>query len=133
MKIKFKRIIAFSLIAVLLAAMVKAEDYSSQISDAFKSGNSNALSKYFYDHIELSLENSNSIYSKNQAIQVLADFFSKNPPNNFIENNSGEKLNAKFILGSLYTNSGIFNISILLRGESNNMKIYQLSIEKDFF
>lgn len=106
-----------------------AGDLPDGIVNAFKTGNAKELSKFFNSNIDLTVIEKQDIYSKPQAEIILKEFFSKNPPSNFVVLHQGGKEGAKYIIGNLTTSNGTFRISLLLKNQDNTQVIQQLRIE----
>ena len=127
-----KLISFFSLfcIALFVAFAQNNDCKSSQLLTDIESGDIAKLSTYMNGSLELSLLNSDNVYSKSQSKIILEDFFRKNKPNKFETIHESEKNNAVFIIGNLHTNKGIYRVSILLKKDDTaNFLIYQLRIE----
>lgn len=118
-------------VMVLMLQFTIAGVLPNEVVDALKSGDSDDLSNFFNNSIELSLEKSKGIYSKKQAQQILSNFFEENKPSSFSKIHSGGKTNSKFVIGRLNTTNGKFRISILFSKEDDIFKILQLRIEAD--
>ncbi len=107
------------------------EDLPQKMILAFKQGNSESLSDYFESGVELSIQNKEAIYSKQQAKQVLAKFFKDFPPTNFKTKHTGGKPDARYATAELQTEKGNFRVSFLLKKQGGSYIIHQLNIEKD--
>jgi len=103
----------------------------SDIISAFKDGDANRLSAYLNDNVELVMENNNNIFSKQQTLTILSDFFKKNKVNGFQVLHQGEKETSNFIIGTLKTSNDDFRVYILMRKANNKTLILQIRIEKN--
>lgn len=100
------------------------------IVSAIKSGDANKLSAYFSDNLQLAVGNKNDIYSKQQSVGIISDFFKSNQVINFnIIHQASSRDAANFVIGTLATNKGKYRVSILIRRSGNNSIIQQLRIE----
>lgn len=89
--------------------------------------------KYMDNFVPLTINNNQSIYSRNQAEVVLKDFFDKNAPREFavVENGSPDNY-SKFIIGNLTATNGIkFNVYILMRLKDGNYMLQDLRLNKE--
>ncbi|VBB46747.1 conserved exported hypothetical protein [uncultured Paludibacter sp.] len=101
------------------------------IITALKSGDASKLSSYFNDNVQLLVGNKNDIYSKQQSVGIIADFFKRNNVTNFEIIHQGTKEAASFIIGTLYTSGGKYRVSILTRKSGATSVIQQLRIESN--
>ena len=100
---------------------------SSQVQNALKNGNADALVQSFADPIDLRLPNNDDTYDKSDAARHLQVFFLQNRPTAFSVKHEGTAPNgAKFIIGTLQTTSGSYRTSLVIRQN----QIQELSIEK---
>lgn len=101
----------------------------SDIILSFNNGDASRLSNYLNDNVELVLDNNNNVYSKQQTLTILTDFFKKNKVNSFQVLHQGEKEASNFVIGTLKTSNGNFRVYILMRKTNNKTLILQLRIE----
>jgi hypothetical protein len=99
----------------------------AEVVNALKTGNAGDLAKFFNSSIELEILGKDAIYSKSQAEMIMKDFFSKNPPSNFINKFEGGHDNSQYAVGTLMTSKGNFRVNFLIK---NNL-IHQLRIDKE--
>src|SRR4051812_5476169 len=75
--------------------------------NAIKNNRVEDMVKYFDNIVPITINNTQAIYSKNQAEVVLKDFFEKNVPKDFLIMDNGSPNNSsKFIIGNLLTPGG---------------------------
>lgn len=135
MKIKNKTI---KLLLFVIPLIICAENGMSGVMNipedlklAFKAGNAQALSKYFNINVELVIQDSEDVYSKAQAEQIVKQFFIKFPPNDFVIVHQGGKDDSKYGIGSLKTSKGNFRVYFLLKMKNGVPFIHQLRIEPE--
>lgn len=120
----------FGLVTLLVFAGTSA---FSQIPDeiivSLGSGNAKVLSSYFNQNVELVVLDNDNVYSKAQAQQIVNNFFNQHKPENFKIIHQGGK-EAKYVIGNLVTNNGIFRVYFLLKQNNKKEYIHQLRIEK---
>ena len=121
----------FSLMTALLVFPIFGQ---SQVPDeiilSLKSGNARVLSGYFNQNVELVVLDSDNVYSKAQAQQIVGNFFSTNSPESFSVIHQGGKEGAKYVIGKLGTENGMFRVYFLLKKSDGKDYIHQLRIEK---
>ena len=117
---------------VLASSLLAFADVEQEINAAIRSGNYKGISVYFKESVELNLPGNEGLYSKAQAELILKDFFSKNPPRNFIAKHGGEsKDGAKFNIGTLETAGGNYRTYFFFKREGDVLIIKELRIEKE--
>lgn len=104
---------------------------SEEILSSLKSGNAKVLATYFNQNIELVILDSSNVYSKAQAEQVVANFFSKNQPERLTERHKGGKEGAQYYIYTLKTKQDSFRVYLLIRKTKGKDVIHQLRIEKE--
>lgn len=114
---------------LLLTGTVQAQ-IPDEIVVSIQEGNDVKLASYFNENVELVVQTHDDVYSKAQAQQIVAEFFKANRPKQFTIVHQGGKEGARYAIGSLTTNTGIFRVYFLLKTKDNNSYIHQLRIEK---
>jgi len=111
------------------------KDDTSKISDeilsSLKMGNAKILATYFNQNIELVILDNSNVYSKAQAEQVVANFFSKHQPERLTEKHKGGKEGAQYYIYTLKTKQESFRVYMLIRKTKGKDVIHQLRIEKE--
>ncbi len=107
----------------------QSADIPAGVIQALKSGDAAKLSAYFNDNVQLVIGSRNEIYSKQQSYGIVADFFRKNPVNDFEVLHQSSKETASFLIGTLHTSGGKFRVSVLTRKNAASTMIQQLRIE----
>ena len=100
------------------------------VGKQLETGNTEKLTSYFSDNIELEIPGSKGLFNKQQASIVLKDFFSKNPPNKYFQKHKGGGNNkALFEIGSLLTEEKKYRTYLLYNLIDNTPQIIELRIE----
>ena len=121
---------AFLVSAFTMAVPQAGAQIPDEIILSFKTGNSKTIAEYFNQNIELVVLEDDNVYSKAQAQQIVAKFFGNNKPESFTVIHQGGKEDAKYVIGNLKTNNGVFRIYFLLKTSEKKNYIHQLRIEK---
>jgi hypothetical protein len=128
-------LVVLTLLCVVTAFTLNIDQNSGEVikkvSMALKSGNSQELSKYFTQTVELEIMGEENFYSISQAEILLKDFFEKNKPTNFTINHQGVKDASSFAIGTLTIKSGNLRVSFFMKTEKNETLIHQLRIEQN--
>ncbi|MGF7138005.1 hypothetical protein FHS86_000290 [Roseimarinus sediminis] len=117
----------FSLCLMGNTAMAQVPD---DIIVSLKTGNAASLSKYFSQNVELVVLETENVYSRSHAQQVLNDFFKKYPPQNFSLIHEGGKDNSSYAIGNLQVKGDKFRVYFLLKEVNGKAYIHQLRIER---
>jgi hypothetical protein len=115
----------------LLVVAAQAQSVLEDVVNAIRNSNVVTLEKYYDNVVPITINNTQSAYSRTQASLVLKDFFSKNVPKDILILNSGSATaNSQFAIGTLTTSSGTFNIYILLKSKDNVFLLQELRLNK---
>jgi hypothetical protein len=104
-----------------------------EVVNAIKNNRIEDLSKFFDNIVPVTINNNQTIYSRNQAEAVLKDFFERNIPKDFLIMDNGSPNNtSKFIIGSLITPSGNkYNVYILMKQKDSNFYLQEIRINRE--
>lgn len=100
-----------------------------EIIAAISQGNVARLTPYLGSNVELVIDNKNDVYSKQQAVEIISDFFKRNTVSSFQILHSGSKDTSTFAIGTLKTATGAYRVYILTRKTDGKSVIQQLRIE----
>lgn len=126
----FRIILFFTLLlSYPMAASAQNSGIPGEVVAAISQGNASRLTPYLGTNVELVVGNRNDVYSKQQAVEIISDFFKRNTVTNFQVLHSGAKDTSSFAIGSLKTSSGTYRVYILTRRADSKIVIQQLRIE----
>jgi hypothetical protein len=122
------------LIVILLCAsatVLQAQNLKlpADIAGALEGGNAKEISKRFNSSVELILNQSQDVYGKSQAEQILRSFFDGNGPSfkyKDLHSSGREESHCNFI-GQLFTSKGTYRVYIYIK----NDQIYQMRVENN--
>lgn len=131
-----KKIILFVVSCTLFFFTVHAQTSRppmEEVVNAIKNNRIEDLSKFFDNIVPVTINNNQTIYSRNQAEAVLKDFFERNIPKDFLIMDNGSPNNtSKFIIGSLITPSGNkYNVYILMKQKDSNFYLQEIRINRE--
>ena len=121
---------AFLIAGIIAVGFQSQAQVPNEILLSLKSGNAKVLSRYFNQNVDLVVLDDQNVYSKAQAQQIVGNFFSSNPPENFSVVHDSGKEGAKAVIGTLKTQNGNFRVYFLLKQNDGKDYIHQLRIEK---
>ena len=102
--------------------------YESIMVAAFRAGNATKIASYFAENVDLSILETENLYSKSQAEQILKNFFIKHKPSEFTIVHKGKSGQSEYFIGELTCTDAIFRVT--LNSKSGDVKeITALTIE----
>ncbi len=101
---------------------------TDKITETVQSGSSKALGKFLKGNVTLNINNTLSDYSKNQAEQILRDFFRKNPPKEFKQLHQDEPADRSWHIIGRYLSEEA-NFRVLIKGVKEEGKLMISSME----
>lgn len=118
----------------LLLSMVffaQAQDFTA-ITNSLKVGDVKSFSQHFDTNLELTILDNEAIYSKEQIVTILKDFFSKNKPSAYTLIHKGNSGNgAYFQIGELFTSTDKFRTYLYAKNINGRFLIQEFRIEKN--
>lgn len=131
-----KKFILFVYSCTLIIFTAHAQTARAPMEDvvnAIKNNRIEDMSKYFDNIVPVTINNTQTIYSRNQAEVVLKDFFEKNLPKDFLILDNGSPNNtSKFIIGNLITPNGTkYNVYILMKQKDSNYLLQEIRLNRE--
>lgn len=110
----------------------QSSDLPQGIINSLKTGNTETLSQYFNDSMELAMPSAqDNVYSKQQAKLIIKDFFTKHVPTNFTVLHKGGPAESQYVVGSLSTKNGTFRVTLLIKQRDEKSYIHLLRFEQE--
>lgn len=125
-----KRVVLLLTCLFIWLSSVFAQDVPVGVIVAFKKGNSQELSRYLGDKVDLIIQNKSTDADKSTAEGAMTDFFSMNKVSSFNVNHQGKRDESSFIIGTLATANGNFRVNCFFRRVQNKYVIHQIRIDK---
>ncbi len=122
------------IVTILLAATVSLTAMAGVlegISAAIKAGNARELVKYFDNSIEITIGEVEKVYSKNQSVQVISSFFTKNKPTSFKIIHQGSSGQGEYAIGTLVTSGGSYRTYLYMKSSGGTMLLQEIRFERD--
>lgn len=131
---KALRYISLCFIATFLCMSLHAQTEGNEvfvpISKYLTQGDSEKLSAWFDDNLEISIISSLNNSSKSQARQIVKAFFDSHTPRSFDISHIAGRSNMKYALGTLTAGGENFSVTIFVSCKDGEYKIQQLKIER---
>lgn len=126
----------FCLIAPLHSStpQLHAQDAASlfkEIGEALQSGDSERLAKWFASNLELDILDNINVCSKNQAKQIIRDFYAKYTPKSFQVIHQSGTPPMRYAIGNLSAGGETFRLTLFVHSERQVNQIRQIRIEKN--
>ena len=120
-------------IAPNLATATGSAQSLGDIIKALGSGDSQALGAMMDTEVELSLLEDENLYSRAQAIEKLAAFFSAHAPSGFsqVHQGSSKSDDAEYCIGNLATNDGSYRVYIYVAKKGDRMVLQELRFDRE--
>lgn len=123
-------------LAVALASILTAKgqdgsyDVFVPISKYIEMGDSEKLSAWFSDNLEVTIFSNSNDSSRNQAKQIIKSFFKSYTPRTFKITHKAGRPNMKYALGTLTAGGEMFLVTIFVGFKDAEYKIQQFKIER---
>ena len=128
----FKRlIIALALLSCGTPALAQREsdDVFIPIGKYFSQGDTESLSAWFADNLEVSIFTKTSTCSRTQAIRILKSFFASHAPRSFEITHTASRAKTKYALGTLNAGGELYLVTIFVGQKGDSYVIQQLKIQ----
>lgn len=103
------------------------------ITAALGAGDVNALSKYFADNVEISIQDKEQVYTKAKAAEVLKGFFDSNKPKAFAQVHKGQSRenSDQYCIGNLTAAVGTYRVYLYLKVNGSSISIQEMRFDKE--
>jgi len=127
------KIILLTVGIFLLSSLGWTQQKESEIiANAFITGDVSSIANYFPSNLDMTVVETEDVFSRAQAIQILNRFFKENQPTDFRIKHQGSSQNNDFYqIGTLKTSSGDFRVTYFIRKDGNEILIKRLRIESN--
>ena len=100
------------------------------IAKYISQGDTQRLSAWFADNLEITVISTTRTTSKSQAIQILKSFFQSYKPRSFTITHTASNASMKYALGQLCAGGEVFIVTIFVNMNGESFEIQQLKIER---
>lgn len=118
---------------MLMTPVMFAQGVLDEISIALKTGNASQLARVFDNSVEITIVNSDDVYSKSQAEMILKKFFNSNPPESFQfvhQGNSAE--GSHYGIGNYSSSEGTnYRTYVYVKQKGEKYLIQEIRFEND--
>ncbi len=129
---RFQTLIVLAVLGLTFQSFAPpAFDIPVKIFKSIEIGDVESLSAHFSESVELILLDQEDIYSRQQATQILKDFFNKHRPVKFEVLHQGGTDKAKYAIGTLETSRGVYRVHFLVKMDDGKPLIHKLRIQEE--
>ena len=100
------------------------------ISKYISQGDSEKLSAWFADNLEVCIRASSNTSSKSQARQIIKSFFNTYTPRSLTIIHTAGRDNMKYVLGDLYAGGETFRMTLFVVCKGESYEIQQIKIDR---
>ena len=124
--------IAFAAIFLSISARAGGDGYDVfvPIAKYLSRGDAESLSAWFADNLEITIMSTTNDSSRNQAKQILKNFFDTHTTRSFEITHTASRSNSKYALGYLNAGGELFEVTIFVSKCKDRYKIQQLKIDR---
>jgi hypothetical protein len=121
----------FGLMLMFSASAAWADGFDDIIT-ALKNSNAKEVSKFFNGNVELTINDNEGVYSKQQAEMMLKNFLVNNQPKNItIQHRGSSGQSAKYAIANYETAQGKFRVYIFMKDSGSGMLVHEMRFEKE--
>jgi hypothetical protein len=116
---------------LLVSAMAMADSFDDVVN-AIKTSNVKEISRFLNSNVELTINNNEGVYSKQQAEMMLKNFFSQNTFKSIsIQHRGSSAQGAKYAIANYETNQGKYRVYIFMKDGGNGLFVHEMRFEKE--
>ncbi len=116
---------------LILTLAVKADTFDDVVN-AIKQASAKDVARYFNSTVELTVVNTEGVYSKPQAEMIIKNFFASNHPKAVsIQHRGASAQGAKYAIANYETAQGKYRVYIFMKESTGGMLIHELRFEKE--
>ena len=115
----------------MLFAVVAMADSFDDVVGAIKISNAREISKFMNSSVELTINNNEGVYSKQQAEIMLKNFFSQNSFKSIAIQHRGVSPDAKYAIANYETSQGKYRVYIFMKDGGSGLLVHEMRFEKE--
>lgn len=126
--------IVFLMLAMTIGT-AHGQDIFAPMKTAIKAGDSDQLSKYFNQNLDVTIEGNVNNFSKTQAVFAISEFFKAHPPTDFTVMHKGSsQAGLQFAIGKYVSDKDVYTVLIRVKEPSTGggtKLIHEISFVKE--
>ncbi len=117
---------------LMLSTSAVWADSFDDIVTSLKNSNAKEVSKFFNSNVELTINDNEGVYSKQQAEMMLKNFLVNNQPKNItIQHRGSSGQSAKYAIANYETAQGKYRVYIFMKDSGSGMLVHEMRFEKE--
>lgn len=121
----------FFTLVISLCNSLKADNFDD-IVNALKAANAKEVVRFFNTNVDLTINNSEGVYSKQQAEMMIKNFLSQNAPKNVtVQHKGASAQGAKYAIINYETEQGKLRIYVFMKANGAQLLVHELRIERE--
>lgn len=118
-------------VLLLLSVAAKADTFDDVVN-ALKKANAKEVAQFFNSNVELTVLNTEGVYSKSQAEIIVRNFLNSNPPKNVtIQHRGSSAQGSKYAIANYECAQGKYRVYVFMKEGGGSMLIHELRFEKE--
>jgi hypothetical protein len=109
----------------------REQDVFVPIAKYIQNGDAERLSVWFAPSLELDILGSTNVCSRQQAKQIVKEFFSEYSPKSFVISYRSGKAPMLYAIGNLSAGGNKFRVTLFVKTQSDGNFIQQMRVEKE--
>ncbi|MBP9688682.1 MAG: DUF4783 domain-containing protein [Bacteroidia bacterium] len=119
-------------IVIMFSTSVVFADSFDDIINALKGANVKEVSKFFNNTVELTINDNEGVYSKQQAEMMVKNFLANNQPKNIVIQHRGSSgQSAKYAIANYETSQAKFRVYVFMKDSGGGMLVHEMRFEKE--
>lgn len=120
------------LLWLLFSPFIRQQDDIGLITASVKHGNAHEVAAMFMTSVDMTINNTENIYSSQQAELVLSDFFKNNHPKNVQQlHRISSSASFHFVVLMVDTSTGTYRLAFSLKNSGGKFMVSELRIESE--
>ena len=109
----------------------KEQDVFVPIAKYIQNGDAERLSVWFAPSLEIDILGTTNVCSRQQAKQIVKEFFNENSPKSFVITYRSGKAPMIYAIGNLSAGGSKFRVTLFVKTQSDGNFIQQMRVEKE--
>lgn len=116
---------------LLVSSMAMADSFDDVVN-AIKTSNVKEISRFLNSNVELTINNNEGVYSKQQAEMMLKNFFSQHTFKSIsIQHRGSSAQGAQYAIANYETTQGKYRVYIFMKDGGNGLFVHEMRFEKE--
>jgi hypothetical protein len=125
-----KKLMLVFIVLIVSQVMFSQEKEAALIAKSFGTGDITTIATFFPSSIDMTIVETEDVFSKAQATQILSQFFKANEPSSFdVQHKGASKGGDYYQIGTLKTKKGQFRVTFYLKMDGEKVYLKRLKIE----